>query len=164
MDARVIISPETIKKAGKISNRRKGELRFKKLVEVANTGVLQQAKTNIEVGKLIGITDPKTAYAFVQYQIEQGNLIRRLSGRNPKTGRPEYEFSFNFEKPKKVDQPKVVEPQKQPTQTDSPRQYHLQQKIEPIVLTITKGDIKISIENLANDKAIEFAKSILKGE
>ena len=157
MDARVIISPETIKKAGKISNRRKGELRFKKLVEVANTGVLQQAKTNIEVGKLIGITDSKTAYAFTQYQIEQGNLIRRLSGRNPNTGRPEYEFSFNFEKPKKTSQPKeepkVVEPQEQP-----------QQKEEPIVLTITKGDIKISIENLANDKAIEFAKSILKGE
>ena len=153
MDARVIISPETIKKAGKISNKRKGELRFKRLVEVANTGVLQQAKTNIEVGKLIGITDAKAAYSFVQYQIEQGNLIRRLSGRNPRTGRPEYEFSFNFEKPKTPDQLKevfkVVEPQ---------------QKAEPIVLTITKGDIKISIENLTNDKAIELAKSILKGE
>lgn len=157
MDARVIISPETIKKAGKISNKRKGELRFKRLVEVANTGVLQQAKTNIEVGKLIGITDAKAAYSFVQYQIEQGNLIRRLSGRNPRTGRPEYEFSFNFEKPKTPDPLKevfkVVEPQEQP-----------QQKAEPIVLTITKGDIKISIENLTNDKAIEFAKSILKGE
>lgn len=108
MDARVSVSEETIKKAETISNKRKGELRAQKLHEVAESGQLQKAKARIDVAMMCGFTEKQkpAGYAWVASQVKKGILVERLSGRNPFTNQPEYEYSLGSKKIETVELPK----------------------------------------------------------
>lgn len=164
MDARVIIKPETLANAGKLTNRQKGELRLQRLRKAASEGLLQKCKTKADVGALIGIADKGAAFSFVAYQVEKGNLIETLSGRNPVTGFPEYEYAFNWEKPKTIKKAKkvVAKPEKEPAKAETPIAEY--DDASGITLQIKKNDVIITFERLDVEKATELTKQILKGE
>lgn len=158
MDARVFISPETMAKANQpLTARQKSQLRIKRLYEAAENGDLAKAKTKAEVGLFCGGYSAKetaNAMAWTAYLIKKGVLIERLSGRNPYTGFPEYEYSL-AEKSKEPnplkEQMKVVEPRM--------AQY---ENGTGITVQIKKNDITINFEKLDVARATELTLAVLK--
>lgn len=158
MDARVIISPDTMARANQaLTARQKSQLRIKRLYEAAENGDLSKAKTKAEVGVLCGgysARETANAMAWTAYLIKKGVLVERLSGRNPYTGFPEYEYSL-AEKSKNPnplrEQLKVVEPRMAQYQDET-----------GITIQIKKNDITISFEKLDVAKATELTLAILK--
>lgn len=152
MDAKVFISPDTMARASQpLTTRQKSQLRIKRLHEAAKNGDLAKAKTKAEVGIFCGgygAKETANAMAWTAYLIKKGVLVERLSGRNPYTGFPEYEYSL-AEKSK--EQMKVVEPRMAQYQDET-----------GITIQIKKNDITISFEKLDVAKATELTLAILK--
>lgn len=151
MDARVIVSEETIKKAGKISNRRKGELRLAKLKQLAKSGELQKAKIRFDVAEMCGYTQKQRSagYAWVGYLIKRGVLNERLVGRNPKNNWAEYEFSL------------ATTPKTKPaTVADTAPLF--EEKATSTVITIKHGDTAIVIEGAQGADILEIVKTVIK--
>ena len=79
--SRLLFSKETKEKIEKgISPKRKGELRWEKLKEAEENGLLQQAKTRADVGRLAGITSDKTAYGWVSAMVNKKAIIETVTG------------------------------------------------------------------------------------
>lgn len=79
--SRLIFSKETKEKIEKgISPQRKGQLRWEKLKEAEENGVLQHAKTRVDVGKIVGLDEYKTAYSWVSGLIGKGALVETIEG------------------------------------------------------------------------------------
>lgn len=153
MEARVTISEETIKKAETISNRRKGELRMKRLEEIASNGTLQKCKSRFDVAKACGYTDKQkpAGYAWTKNLVKTGKLVERLAGRNPYTNLAEYEYSLASKRVKTVELPKE----------------------EPVVgvygvgdtttlVAIKKGDLSVEITGAPIDYAKAIIETIIK--
>lgn len=153
MEARVTISKETMSKAEKITAKHKGELRLKKLEEIANNGTLQKCKSRYDVAKACGYTDEQrtAGYAWTKNVIKRGKLVEHLAGRNPYTSQAEYEYSLGSEEVKTIELPKE----------------------EPVVgiygvgdtttlVAIKKGDLSVEITGAPIDYAREIIKTIIK--
>ena len=79
--SRLIFTKETKEKIDKgISPQTKGKLRWDKLKEAENNGVLQQAKNRIDIGKIVGLENDKTAYSWVSGLISKKAIIETLDG------------------------------------------------------------------------------------
>lgn len=79
--SRLIFTKETKEKIDKgLSPQLKGKLRWDKLKEAENNGVLQQAKNRIDVGKIVGLENDKTAYSWVSGLISKKAIIETLDG------------------------------------------------------------------------------------
>lgn len=157
MDARVSVSKETIKKAETISNKRKGELRAQKLHEVAESGQLQKAKARIDVATMCGFTEKQkpAGYAWVASQVKKGILVERLSGRNPFTNQPEYEYSLGSKKIEKIE---TIELPKEESRTIS--MYGIGNTTT--MVAITKGDLSVEITGAPIDYARAIIETIIK--
>lgn len=77
--SRLIFTKETKEKLDKgISAQAKGKLRWEKLKEAENNGTLQQAKSRIDVGKIVGLDNDKTAYSWVSGLIHKKAIVETL--------------------------------------------------------------------------------------
>lgn len=162
MDARVIISKETMEK-NKISLKRKGELRFEKLKEIAENGALQKCKTRSDVAQAVGYGDGieqrKAGYAWVRKQVKDGKLIERLAGRNPMNNQAEYEYSLGEEKFVPYIEPKPVkEPRPEVIEKVTEK---VTEKIETKV-SIKVGEISVEIVGAPAEYAKTIIETIIK--
>ena len=157
MDARVSVSEETIKKAETISNKRKGELRAQKLHEVAESGQLQKAKARIDVAMMCGFTEKQkpAGYAWVASQVKKGILIERLSGHNPYTNQPEYEYSLGSKKIEKIE---TIELPKEESRTIS--MYGIGDTTTMVAIKV--GEISVEITGAPIDYAKAIIETIIK--
>lgn len=162
MDARVSVSKETIKKAETISNRRKGELRAQKLHEVAESGQLQKAKARIDVALMCGFTEEQkpAGYAWVASQVKKGVLIERLSGHNPYTNQPEYEYSLGSKKIKKVEKIEKVETIELPKEERVVSMYGIGNTTTMVAIRV--GEISVEITGAPVDYAKAIIETIIK--
>lgn len=164
MDARVIITKETQEKLNKPLNaKQKGELRMKRLREIANTGEINKAKTKWELAKMCGYTEKERAngYAWVMYLIKQKKVIETIVAYD-QYGKAEYEYALNFEKSKPnplKETFKVAEPTRKPDELVEKKV----ERSENIIMTIRKGDAEIKVENGGQQMAVEIIKLIVKG-
>ena len=79
--SRLIFTKETKEKMEKgLSPQRKGKLRWEKLKEAEANGLLQEAKTRTDIGKIVGIENYKTAYSWVSSMIGKKALIETVVG------------------------------------------------------------------------------------
>lgn len=79
--SRLIFTKETKEKIDKvISPQLKGKLRWNKLKEAENNGMLQQARNRTEVGRIVGLDNDKTAYSWVSGLINKKAIIETLDG------------------------------------------------------------------------------------
>lgn len=77
--SRLIFTKETKEKLDKgISAQAKGKLRWEKLKEAENNGTLQQARSRIDVGKIVGLDNDKTAYSWVSGLIHKKAIVETL--------------------------------------------------------------------------------------
>lgn len=77
--SRLIFTKETKEKIDKgISPQAKGKLRWDKLKEAENNGTLQQARNRIDVGKIVGLDNDKTAYSWVSGLIHKKAIVETL--------------------------------------------------------------------------------------
>jgi hypothetical protein len=77
--SRLIFTKETKEKLDKgISAQAKGKLRWEKLKEAENNGTLQQAKSRLDVGKIVGLDNDKTAYRGVSGLIHKKAIVETL--------------------------------------------------------------------------------------
>lgn len=157
MDARVSVSKETIKKAETISNKRKGELRAQKLHEVAESGQLQKAKARIDVAMMCGFTEKQkpAGYAWVASQVKKGILVERLSGRNPYTNQPEYEYSLGSKKIEKIE---TIELPKEESKIIS--MYGIGNTTTMVAIKV--GEISVEITGAPVDYAKAIIETIIK--
>lgn len=157
MDARVSVSEETIKKAETISNKRKSELRAQKLHEVAESGQLQKAKARIDVAMMCGFTEKQkpAGYAWVASQVKKGILVEHLSGHNPYTNQPEYEYSLGSKKVEKVE---TIELPKEEGRTIS--MYGIGNTTTMVAITV--GEISVEITGAPVDYAKAIIETIIK--
>lgn len=166
--SRLTFTKETKDKISKGLNRRQqGKLRFEKLKEAEENGLLQKAKTRIEVAQLAGFTREqyKTGYSWVSNMLIRKHLIERISGIGM-NGRAEYEYHLgsdpdysNHKAAKaraKIDkQPEIIVDN---IETKS-------QVIASVAkLEIIRGDLSIKIEFANDTNVIELVKQLLKGE
>lgn len=159
MDARVSVSEETIKKAETISNKRKGELRAQKLHEVAESGQLQKAKARIDVAMMCGFTEKQkpAGYAWVASQVKKGILIERLSGHNPYTNQPEYEYSLGSKKIEKIEK---EEPKEEPKEETVVSMYGIGNTTTMVAIKV--GEISVEITGAPVDYAKTIIETIIK--
>ena len=153
MDARVVVSEETIKKAGKMSNKHKGDLRLAKLKQIAQDGTLQKAKIRFDVATLCGYTTKQrgAGYAWVKNLIKRGVLIERAVGLRP-NGRNEYEYYLG-----------TPETQTITVEDTAPQFEVVENPVEnPMIMTLYHGETTLTIEGVGGDTAIEIVKSIIK--
>lgn len=153
MEARVTISEETMSKAEKITVKHKGELRLKKLEEIAKSGALQKCKSRYDVAKACGYTDDQRAagYAWTKNIIKRGKLVERLAERNPYTNRAEYEYSLGSEKVKTIELPK---------EETIVSAYGVGDTTT--MVAVKKGDLSVEITGASVDYAREIIKTIIK--
>lgn len=157
MDAKVSVSKETIKKAETISNKRKGELRAQKLHEVAESGQLQKAKARVDVAMMCGFTEKQkpAGYAWVASQVKKGILVERLSGHNPYTNQPEYEYSLGSKKIEKIE---TIELPKEESKTIS--MYGIGNTTTMVAIRV--GEISVEITGAPVDYAKAIIETIIK--
>ena len=151
MDARVIVSEET--RAGKISNKHKGDLRLARLKKLAKDGGLQNAKIRFDVAEMCGYTPKQrgAGYAWVKNLIKRGVLIERAVGIRP-NGRNEYEYYLGSPKTQTI------------TVADTAPQFEVVEKpVEnPVVMTLYHGDTTLTIEGVSKDIIISTIETIIK--
>lgn len=158
MEARVTISEETMKKAEKIGNRKKGALRYQRLVEIAQNGTLQKCKSRVDVALACGYTEQQkpAGYAWTKTLIKTGKLVEHLAGRNPYTNQAEYEYSLGGKKIEKVEEVKKEEPKEETVVS----MYGIGNTTT--MVAIKKGDLSVEITDAPVDYAREIIKTIIK--
>ena len=155
MEARVSISEETMKKAEKIDNRKKGALRYQRLVEIAQNGTLQKCKSRVDVALACGYTEQQkpAGYAWTKNLIKTGKLVEHLAGRDPLTNLPEYEYSLGS---KKVEKVKKEEPKEEPTAEPTVAMYGVGDTTTMVAIKV--GEISVEITGAP----VEYAKTIIE--
>lgn len=172
--SRIIFSQETKDKIKRgLSNREKGRIRFEKLKELDETGVLAEARTRSDVATLLGYTKEqwKQGYSWVTNMIARGHLSETVVGFSP-SGRGEYEYhvtslepDYNYKrsgnyKSHKVDAVKPKEElEKIKIWTDEAKDIVKNN----YTIIISKNDVDIKIELDSKDKVIEIVKDLVKG-
>ena len=150
MDARVIVSEET--RAGKISNKHKGDLRLARLKKLAKDGGLQNAKIRFDVAEMCGYTPKQrgAGYAWVKNLIKRGVLIERAVGIRP-NGRNEYEYYLGSPETQTI------------TVADTAPQFVVENPVEnPTIMTLYRGDTTLAIEGANKDTIIGIVETIIK--
>ena len=150
--SKVTITNETMDK--KITNKQKGKLRMDRLREAAKSGKLAFAKNRNDVAEMVGyLPGQNGGYQWVLYNIQKGVLKEEIVKYN-NYGRAEYIYTFNDpeDKTKKTIEKMVAE---QP-------QIIISDEEKPIMITIYKGDMTISLENITAEMAADIIKSIVK--
>lgn len=153
MDATVIVSEETIKKAGKMSNKHKGDLRLAKLKQIAKDGTLQKAKIRFDVATMCGYTTKQrgAGYAWVKNLIKRGVLVERAVGLRP-NGRNEYEYYLGAPETQTI------------TVADTAPQFEVvENPVEnPVIMTLYHGDTTLAVEGVGRDVIISAIETIIK--
>lgn len=94
--SRLFFSKETKEKLDKpISPQHKGKLRWERLKEAEANGALQHAKRRVDIGKIVGVEDYKTAYSWVSGLINRGAIVESILGFE--NGLPIHEYHLGTE-------------------------------------------------------------------
>lgn len=151
---KLTINKETIEMANKpLTNKRRGELRMKKLEELAKSGKLAMIRNRGDLAEAVGYSykqRSKTGYQWVHYKVKKGVLQETLVGYT--NGIPEYEYKLvGYEPIVKTTVPKTEEPAVE------------EKHNEETVATIYINDATIALENVSGDTIVEIIK-VIKGE
>lgn len=162
--SKLTITGETMEKATKqLNNRQKGELRSKKLKELADSGRLAMIKNRPDLAEAVGYSQRDknfAGYSWVQYKVDKGVLEERLVGFN-NNGRAEYEYIYHGE-PKPAERKyRKSQPVVEPTPVNEMLKAAFKEEKSP-TLTIYKGDMTISLENITAEMAADIIKSIME--
>lgn len=170
--SRLTFTKETKDKISKGLNRRQqGKLRFEKLKEAEENGLLQKAKTRIEVAQLAGFTREqyKTGYSWVSNMLIRKHLIERISGIGM-NGRAEYEYHLGSDPDyemkgviasRKKNNKEAEEVIVMNTRIPEPKPQVLASAIK---MEITKGNLSIKVDITDSNIALDLIKQLLKGE
>lgn len=158
MEARVSISEETMKKAENIDNRKKGALRYQRLVEIAQNGTLQKCKSRVDVALACGYTEHQkpAGYAWTKNLIKTGKLVEHLAGRDPLTNLPEYEYSLGSKKGEKVKKEEPKEEPKAEPKEETVSMYGIGNTTTMVAIKV--GEISVEITGAP----VEYAKAIIE--
>lgn len=113
--SRLTFTKKTKEKIDKgLSPKAKGKLRWDKLKEAEDNGILQQAKNRIDVGRIVGLENDKTAYGWVSGLINKKAIIETLD--SFENNRPVYTYHLgrplnyvNGRKKRKEEQVKKIQ-------------------------------------------------------
>ena len=135
-----------------ITHYKKGELRWKKLQELEDTGKLSKARNRQDITSMMGLgTGYGAPYAWLSHMISRGSVKEILLGFD-KNKKPEYEYHLtntnmpNYEKFGKANIPKPVV-EKIPVQPNRPVQV-CQNTCEKVKVTIKYGELTIEVESI----------------
>ena len=98
--SRLTISKETQEQLSKpLTKRERGRLRYIRLKELGEKGILSKARTREDVLKMVGFTDAtmKTGDAWLGYMIKQGYLKETVVWKRGRKG--EYEYTMGSKEP-----------------------------------------------------------------
>lgn len=95
MEARVTFTKETLNKMEKgLTRTERGELRFKRLKELEDSGKLSKATSRLDIVRMMGFTDDRTygtGYNWVSNLVRRGKLSETLMSTGP-MGKMEFEY------------------------------------------------------------------------
>lgn len=98
--SRLTISKETQEQLSKpLTKRERGRLRYVRLKELGEKGILSKARTREDVLKMVGFTDAtmKTGDAWLAYMIKQGYVQETVVWKRGRKG--EYEYTMGAKEP-----------------------------------------------------------------
>ena len=165
--SRLTFTKETKEKMEKGLNRREaGRLRFERLKEAEEEGLLANVSTRIGVAKLAGFTDEryKTGYSWVSNLVTRGHLSETIRGFD-EHNKATYEYhiidnptyTIRRGKTKRNNQVKVSKPERimtSVTEVNDQRTYKLE---------ITEGDMSIKVELPTAQDVITVITNVLIG-
>lgn len=155
------LTKETKEKMNKpLSNKQKGALRSQKLKELAESGKLAMIKTRGDLAEAVGYPYAQrntSGYQWIHYKIERGELLERITGYTD-DGHAEYEYQY-------VEPNKNPKPLKEVLKEFKPQVIEEKQETPTVlatsmVITITRGDTTVRIENATNEALAEIIKAI----
>ena len=154
-----------MEKANKpLSNKKKGELRTKKLKELAESGKLSMIRTRGDLAEAVGYPYAQrnnAGYQWVHYRIERGELKETLVGYTD-NGSAEYEYQYlgkQQDVPRKEVVERVLEDYNKLKQDSI--EENMKKLTSPIV-TFYKGDITISLEFMSEEGIAQIIKSVME--
>ena len=176
-----------------LSGPRKGELRWNKIKDADDNGILSHAKNRYEVANIAGYSSAERSkgYQWVANLIRRGHLQEIMHGLN--NGKFEYEYhvvgepDFNHKKARKAAKQKLekqnrIKTNKKTKHNNKSANKNIQEKAveqketkkieieennmenNSIKIKMSDGRINIEVEVNDCDKAIELIATILKGE
>ena len=158
--SRLTVSEET-KKQGELTTRQRGELRWKKLKELANDGRLSAAGTRKEVAIMCGYDkDDKAGQSWVNNLVNRGYLTETLMGFNGNRSRSSYNLTG---KEPTYGYNELMKKARAAKKTRKPVvQEQMVQALATLTkIKITRNDLEIELE-LEADKAVALLTNILK--
>lgn len=160
--SRVIISKETSDKVQKpLSAKERGRLRYGKLVELANKGVLVKATSRLEVANLVGYTEYEEAkgYSWVSNLIAKKCLKEVIDHYDEKTKKPVYNYYLGDKRPNYESRRKSRQSEKTIIKEIVKEQVKENSPVQEISISTSKMNIKLSA---SEDKLVELVKDLMK--
>ena len=193
--SRLIFSKETRKKMNEeLSRAQRGKLRWNRVKDADDNGILSHAKNRYEVANIAGYSSAERSkgYQWVSNLVRRGHLQEIMHGLN--NGKFEYEYhvvgepDFSHQNARKAAKQKfekqsTIKINKKTKHNKKSANKNIQEKavehketkkieieekevVNPnvIKISITKGCTNISVELADCDQAIKLITTILKGE
>ena len=169
--SKVILTNETKEKMNmKLSNKKKGELRKQKLIELSKSGKLAMIKGRGELAEAVGYPYAerhKSGYQWVKSKIDSGMLVERITGYTD-YGTAEYEYKLADDTKGKFPEPSKEVMEKVNADYEALKQASIAQSMEKLntypVLTIYTGDTTIAIENMAEEYIVKAIEAVFKAK
>lgn len=158
----------------KLGNRKKGELRKQKLIELANSGKLAMIKSRGDLAEAVGFTYQqrnKAGYQWVKYKVDKGELKERLTGYED--GIAVYEYEYTGAKPEVKTTKKFPEPRKEVVERvledyDRLKQDSIEKSLEKLstypTLTIYRGETTIAVDNMCEEYIVRAIEAVIRQE
>ena len=162
--SRLSFTRETKEKMEKGLNRRQaGRLRFERLKEAENEGLLGKVETRIGVARLVGFTDAqyKTGYSWVSNLVTRKHLSETIRGFD-EHGRARYEYhiigdpTYTVVRKKSNKNSKTVKPQNVAISVKT------EERQTVCKLEITKGETTIKVELPTTQDVISVITNVLE--
>lgn len=149
----------------KLSPQEKGRLRWERLQKADANGALQNVKTRLELGHLVGIPADRNAYAWVTQMVARGVVTETVRGFENNRAMYEYHIGkpLNYSagrKPKKEasKQEMVLETIEEPVIKEQPRVPGLE--LATVVISVNGSELRI--ENASAKFVVELMRELKK--
>lgn len=178
--SRITFTKETKEKMRKrLSNREKGKLRYDRIKELEDQGLLVKASNRKDIARMGGYTSQqnKQGASWVSNLIKSGYLTETLLGRSS-NGKKLFEYHMTDKTPSYGRRKTTEQAEDKPRVRENSLSTHPQgldnsdmlsktkRRVEqaPIKIEITRGDISIKVEIDGYEQANKLITAILKGD
>lgn len=149
--SRLTFTNEFKERAAKgLSRRQIGELRWKKILELDEQGVLQNVHNRKQFGALVGITKPKTYHQWVAGLIKSGKISETLRGFENNKAVLEYH----------VESTPTVQKKKPVMNVEKQVVQEVEKQTSTATITVTFANSIVKIEGADANIAVEIIKAM----